>query len=399
MYNPSFDLKSNIISVWVLISTVTLFYSCSPSSSSEIYRDLAATNSKNIVNIKYDMDLSQVKRIMKVSKFHEDIDNPVSVEFTRENEAYKIFYYFTNYTRVSGQVVLNDTRYTPITFINDKVRGINWDDYLKFFGDTLITKETILKISENTRSNSILPKTKSKSQTPEPIGHKKRDKVPGGSGTGFLLDISGYLITNFHVVENAENIKVVFTELNKSYNAKIRYKDENNDLVLLQLDSAADLHDLLGELPYSIDFSGNVNVGQDVFTLGYPLSNVLGSSNSKLSNGIINGLTGLNEDPRLYQISIPIQPGNSGSPLLNYDGEVIGVIVSTLNSIFFLKYQGILPQNVNFAIKSNHIKNLIDLIPGKSSITLRKSNLKGLKLEQLYDRIKKYVAQIITNSQ
>lgn len=397
MYFSFFDFKAKTILAVVMTSTLVFFYSCSPRSSSEIYKDLAATNSKNIINIKYDMDLSQVKKIMNVSNYHIDIDNPVSVEFSKENEGYKIFYYFTNYLRVSGQVVLNDTRYTPITFINDKVRGINWEDYIKFFGDTLITEETILKSSGNTRSNSILPKIKSKSQTPEPIGHRKRDKVQVGSGTGFLLDIVGYIITNFHVVENAENIKVVFTELNKSYPAVIKYKDENNDLALLQIDSALDLRALLGELPYSIDFSGNVNVGQDVFTLGYPLSNVLGSSNSKLSTGIINGLTGLNEDPRLYQISIPIQPGNSGSPLLNYDGEVIGVIVSTLNSIFFLQYQGIIPQNVNFAIKSNHIKNLIDLIPGKPSITLRKSNLKGLKLEQLYDRIKKYVVQIITN--
>ena len=100
-------------------------------------------------------------------------------------------------------------------------------------------------------------------------------------------------------------------------------------------------------------------------TLGYPMINIMGSE-IKFTDGKISSKSGLDDDIRTYQITAPIQPGNSGGPLFNNNGEVVGIIVSTLNR------EDYDAENVNFALKSNLLKNLIDACPEK--IELPKSN-------------------------
>lgn len=102
----------------------------------------------------------------------------------------------------------------------------------------------------------------------------------------------------------------------------------------------------------------NIAKGDEVFTLGYPLIQIQGQE-QKASFGRINSLTGIKGDIRFFQIDIPVQPGNSGGPLINTKGQVAGVVTATLDQLITLKMSGHIPQNVNYAVKSDYLLPLI----------------------------------------
>ena len=103
-------------------------------------------------------------------------------------------------------------------------------------------------------------------------------------------------------------------------------------------------------------------MGDKAFTVGFPLSNILGDR-PRYYEGVINSISGAGNDPKLFQISIPIQPGNSGGPLFNESGKIIGMVTSSLDAETTSQVTGNIPQNVNFAIKATFIKNLLPIIP------------------------------------
>ena len=114
----------------------------------------------------------------------------------------------------------------------------------------------------------------------------------------------------------------------------------------------------------------------------------------KLTKGAINGISGFMDDLRLYQISVPVQPGNSGGPLLDMDGNVTGVIVAVLDAKATFKITGSLPQNVNYALKSTYAQALLDTLP-KISEKLPYP-YKHQPFDKVVDRIKKSVVMVIT---
>jgi S1-C subfamily serine protease len=169
------------------------------------------------------------------------------------------------------------------------------------------------------------------------------------SGTGFFLSDNGYIATNFHVVSGAKKISV--RTANGEMGAVIVLADQINDLAVIKAP-------VLGKpLPFGdVSF---VAAGAPVYTVGFPNPTVQGFE-PKLTKGDINSATGLKDDPRMFQISVPVQPGNSGGPLLNERGAVVGIITSQLNSLNALITSGALPQNVNYALKVNYLKPLIE---------------------------------------
>jgi S1-C subfamily serine protease len=190
------------------------------------------------------------------------------------------------------------------------------------------------------------------------------DKPTGATGTGFLLGSSNYIITNYHVVKGFNSLQVNFLSGEKS-KAKIRANDKANDVAVLELLNPPDLVTnsmVVGD-------SSSVEMGEKVFTIGYPVSGILGK-NPKYAEGVISSTTGISDDPRMFQITVPIQPGNSGGPLFNNKGEVIGITTSSLDAMKAFKIMGAIPQNVNFAIKSSYIKGLLQSIPD-SMVSLR----------------------------
>ena len=175
------------------------------------------------------------------------------------------------------------------------------------------------------------------------------------SGTGFALK-NGYVVTNYHVIDGAKSITIqgVKGDFNISYNASVVGSDKNNDLALLKISDSS--FNGFGTIPYSIA-STISEVGEDIFVLGYPLTSTMGDE-IKLTTGVISSKTGFQGDVALYQISAPIQPGNSGGPLFDKKGNVIGVVSA--------KHAG--AENVGYAIKSMYLRNLIESCASSSII-------------------------------
>jgi len=175
-----------------------------------------------------------------------------------------------------------------------------------------------------------------------------------GAGTAFFVN-NDVLVTNEHVVRGFKTGKIRYRD--NIYQVDVIGRDEVNDLALLKV-RFNDYKTLTSVKALRMGDVYGVEAGETVFTIGYPLIRELGVS-PKISMGIINSLTGMNDDPRMYQISIPLQPGNSGGPIFDENGGVIGVAASGLNVAYYMKVKNFSPQNVNFAIKADYINNLL----------------------------------------
>ena len=178
-----------------------------------------------------------------------------------------------------------------------------------------------------------------------------QNKTEKSSGTGFAISSNGIIVTNYHVIDGAKTIKVrgANSDFSKTYKAKVLVSDKNNDLALIQIDDHA--FTSLGTIPYNIK-TGLAGVGENIFVLGYPLRATMGDE-IKLTNGIVSSRTGFQGDITSYQISAPVQPGNSGGPLFDSQGNLIGIINA--------KHGG--AENASYAIKTSYLTNLIDLLP------------------------------------
>lgn len=195
------------------------------------------------------------------------------------------------------------------------------------------------------------------------------------SGSCFLIDPAGFAVTNYHVVDQAKEISVQFimNEQKVEYPGEVVVVDKSNDLALIKV--KGENFPMPGSLKYNF-VTDIMDVGTDVFTLGFPAPFGTLGEEVKFTDGKISAKTGYDNDVRTYQITVPVQPGNSGGPLYDYDGNLVGVINA--------KYtQG---DNVSYALKSNLVKNLIDVVPKK--ITL--PNDTSLANRSLREKIKIY---------
>ena len=170
------------------------------------------------------------------------------------------------------------------------------------------------------------------------------------SGSGALIS-GNVVVTNYHVIKENQKIGVVFNEDEgpKEYNAKILCEDKQNDLALLTINDPK--FKPVSNITYEISNTTS-SVGTKVFTMGYPLSQYLGNE-VKITDGIISPKTGFQGDVSTYQISAPIQPGNSGGPLFDMKGNLIGITNAGVQGA----------NNVGYAIKSTYLLNLIDSAP------------------------------------
>jgi S1-C subfamily serine protease/Tfp pilus assembly protein PilF len=177
------------------------------------------------------------------------------------------------------------------------------------------------------------------------------NELEKSSGTGFALSTEGYIVTNYHVAGNARSIEVkgVNGDFSRKLSAELVVSDERNDLAIIRINDPAFF--ALDNIPYTFR-QGIADVGESVFVLGYPMTSTMGEE-VKLTNGIISSKTGFQGDISMYQISAPIQPGSSGGPLFDKDGQLIGIVSA----------KHILAENAGYAMKLNYIKNLIELLP------------------------------------
>lgn len=204
---------------------------------------------------------------------------------------------------------------------------------------------------------------------PSPAGGRR-------GGSGFV--VGGRIATNHHVIDGGSRITVYFAD-GRSSTASVEASDPEADLAILRTDS--------GSVPRGLPLAATeAGMGAQVFTLGFPLTTIMGA-NAKLSTGIVNSQSGLRDDPRTYQVSVPVQGGNSGGPLLNLRGEVVGVITAKLAAERVYRTTGDLPQNVNYAVKARYLLPLL-------SDSGESFDSGSADLETLVERIKPAVVRI-----
>lgn len=201
------------------------------------------------------------------------------------------------------------------------------------------------------------------------------------SGTGFALN-DGYIATNYHVVENAKSITVQCVNgiSSEKYSASVIATDKVNDLAIIQIKDSRFTN--FGIIPYRVKTSTS-DIGENVFVLGYPLITTMGKD-IKLTTGIISSKTGFMGDVALYQISAPIQPGNSGGPLFDNQGNLIGIVNA--------KHKG--AENVGYAIKASYLNNLIESV-ANTSVLPSKNTISALDLTQKVKSLEKFVFMIV----
>ena len=205
-----------------------------------------------------------------------------------------------------------------------------------------LSKKEALKLLEEDEIKSTIELSE---DVQNPIGTLKttRDK----QGTGFLINSEGYVLTNYHVIEDAKSIKIkgIKGDMSSTFSAKVVGIDIATDLALLQITSNLLSFD---SVHY---FNGNIDLqkGEDIYVLGYPLTQSMGEE-VKITKGVINSLSGYKGDLSSIQLSAQVQPGNSGGPVFNDAGQLIGVINAKLS----------LADDVGYGIKMSYILNFLE---------------------------------------
>jgi S1-C subfamily serine protease len=167
------------------------------------------------------------------------------------------------------------------------------------------------------------------------------------SGTGFALTSEGYIVTSYHVIQGADSL-LIEGRNRQRYHAEPVYSDVKHDLAILRITDKKFTG--FGRLPYAIK-SGQADLGERVYTLGYPREDVV------YGEGSLSARSGFEGDTAFYQVSIPVNPGNSGGPLMDERGNLIGVVSGRQNDA----------QSAAFATKSSYLVHLVDSLAAAKS--------------------------------
>jgi hypothetical protein len=174
------------------------------------------------------------------------------------------------------------------------------------------------------------------------------------AGSGVVIGTKGEILTNSHVVEACQTITVTLASGKPQLGALVA-RDERNDLAVIRLAGTDN-----SPAPIAMFREGSpVRAGDAIVALGYPLSGVL-ATDANVSVGNVSALAGIADDSRYLQISAPVQPGNSGGPLLDASGHLVGIVTAKLNALRLARFTGDILENVNFALKAEIARTFLD---------------------------------------
>ena len=283
----------------------------------------------------------------------------------------------------SGKFKPGDFKASFETAATDKVVAINWlmADKSKENSVGSVTNNAIIEfnLSGKVILYRIYPKFQKTSKT-----KKVKTGEWAGNGSGIIISKSGYIVTNHHVIEDADDIEVEFilNDQVQKFNAEIVQVDKVNDLAIIKI---FDMNfDGLDDLPYNFK-SRSSDVGTKVYAYGYPMALSLMGKEIKITDGIISSKTGFDGNVTTYQITAPIQGGNSGGPLFDDKGNFLGINSSGLRKD--------VADNVGYTIKSSYVMNLLDVLP-KTIDLPSNTKLKSLPLTEQIKEISKYVVLV-----
>lgn len=211
----------------------------------------------------------------------------------------------------------------------------------------------------------------------ERVAREEAERNANWSGTGFALR-NKYVVTNHHIIEDARTIKIlgVNNDFNKEFTARVCVIDKHNDLALLEI--VDESFTGFGVVPYYTK-TQMAEVGESVFVLGYPLTSTMGEE-IKLTTGVISSRTGFQGDVSSYQFSAPVQPGNSGAPLFDNKGNLVGIVSAKHTDA----------ENAGYAVKTSYLKQLTDCI-APSGILPYNSHTTNMPLTDKVKKIKNFV--------
>lgn len=200
------------------------------------------------------------------------------------------------------------------------------------------------------------------------------------NGSGILFNDEGYFVTNYHVIAESNFIEVEVGGYTTS-NVELILVDKVNDLAILKVGDG--IGKQLGAPPFAFRFKRS-EVGTNIYAFGYPYALGAMGKEVKVTDGIISALTGFDGNVTTYQISAPVQGGNSGGPIVNAAGDIIGIVSSGMD-------KGI-TDNVGYAIKSSYVRNLIESI--QHEVPLPQGSLRDLKRTAQINQISKFVVLV-----
>ena len=227
------------------------------------------------------------------------------------------------------------------------------------------------KLEELQKKIARLEKEKKQKPKPNQVAKKTPQPTPetATSGSGFFVSKTGHVITNQHVVGDCKRV-TVGDNAQKQVTADVLETDRRNDLALLKISSlkmaSVETKSLIQKLgikivPLASDGllrSEDVDLGEDVLVAGYPYGEIF-SDSIKVTKGIISANKGLGGDAGQFQMDAAVQPGSSGGPVYDANGNIVGVVVANLNKLKFAKQEGSLPELVNFGIKASTVRQFL----------------------------------------
>jgi serine protease Do len=210
------------------------------------------------------------------------------------------------------------------------------------------------------------------------LNHQRANNTPANfRGTGFAISSNGYIVTDYHVVKDADSVYVQSVD-GKSYRTKVIYSEPGADIAVLQITDPT--FKSFGPIPYAFK-KADTDIGENVFTIGYPRDAMV------LGPGFLTASTGFRGDTTQYQVSTPVDFGNSGGPLLDSRGDVIGIINAKETHV----------EGAAFAVKSSYLLKTIQDIPDslKGDLNINSKNvLAGLNRVQQIKKMQNYVFMV-----
>ena len=306
-----------------------------------------------------------------LQEIHTDLAEQGKINSERLKGKARVVYLWNKYKRVAA-IAASIAGVTALS-ISSLVWSISPKTDIKKLQDLSRDLQAV-KIEQRTQKNVV--NTLKNQITVEPA-------IPFKSGgTGFLIDSRGYLVTNAHVVKNAKNIGVQ-NKSGQNFHAIVVYEDVEKDLAILKIEDES--YRPLPAIPYSISRS-SADLATPIFTLGYPRDEIV------YGEGYLSAKTGFNGDTLSCQVSIPANPGNSGGPVLNSDGEIIGILSTRETAA----------EGVVFALQAKHIFKALSELKKDTSfnrvkVPTSKSSLAGLDRSQQVKRVEDFVFMVKVN--
>jgi S1-C subfamily serine protease len=334
--------------------------------------------------VEHTLFIHQMNELGEVRKFkttlnevHTDLSEKGTINSDKLQGKAKIVYLWKRYKRVAtiAATIAGITTITISLLVWSVTPKIPEDQLVKLSRELKTQQNITSKLSQDMKTVAEIVKNPEIKPKAPVINYKT-------GGTGFLIDAKGYLVTNAHVVQGAKNIAVEKAN-GKDYNAEVVYTDIEKDIAILRIKD--DEYKPTGPIPYAISKSP-AELAAPIFTLGYPKDDIV------YNEGYLSSKKGFHGDSLSCQIDISANSGNSGSPILNKNGEVIGI----------LKGRQANTEGFTFAIHSKYIYSAIEELRKKDTTYNRiklptVSSIKNSEREQQVAKIQDYVFIVKVN--